>query len=185
MLLLIQLGMFLHADVSEKSIWPYIKGRKTMNTIMEQLTDKERNTLKEATRILDSYLTEKGSAFKNPDAVKQFLRLKLSNRSSEHFSVMYLDSQHCLVSYEELFHGTIDSCSVYPRVVIENTLKKGNIAALILGHNHPSSDVTPSQADEKITKTIIEAAQLFNIRVLDHIIIGGSESASFAELGLI
>ena len=66
-------------------------------------------------------------------------------------------------------------------VLIENALKKGNIAALILGHNHPSSDVTPSQADEKITKTIIEAAQLFNIRVLDHIIIGYNHHWSWKE----
>jgi DNA repair protein RadC len=99
------------------------------------------------------------------------------------FAVMFLDNQHRLIAFEELFFGTIDSASVYPREVLKAALKV-NAAALIFAHNHPSGDATPSQADKQITQRLKEALALVDIRVLDHIVVGDS-AISFAERGLL
>ncbi|GIA88948.1 DNA repair protein RadC [Vibrio cholerae] len=96
---------------------------------------------------------------------------------------MFLDNQHRLIAFEELFFGTIDSASVYPREVLKAALKV-NAAALIFAHNHPSGDATPSQADKQITQRLKEALALVDIRVLDHIVVGDS-AISFAERGLL
>lgn len=96
---------------------------------------------------------------------------------------MFLDNQHRLIAFEELFFGTIDSASVYPREVLKAALKV-NAAAIILAHNHPSGDATPSQADKQITQRLKEALALVDIRVLDHIVVGDS-AISFAERGLL
>ncbi|MGL1254831.1 JAB domain-containing protein, partial [Vibrio parahaemolyticus] len=88
-----------------------------------------------------------------------------------------------LIAFEELFFGTIDSASVYPREVLKAALKV-NAAALIFAHNHPSGDATPSQADKQITQRLKEALALVDIRVLDHIVVGDS-AISFAERGLL
>jgi DNA repair protein RadC len=96
---------------------------------------------------------------------------------------MFLDNQHHLISFEELFFGTIDSASVYPREVVKAALKT-NAAAVIFAHNHPSGDATPSQADKRITQRLKDALALVDIRVLDHIVIGDS-AVSFAERGLL
>ncbi|MFA0026613.1 JAB domain-containing protein, partial [Vibrio sp. 10N.261.49.A5] len=92
-------------------------------------------------------------------------------------------NQHHLISFEELFFGTIDSASVYPREVVKAALKT-NAAAVIFAHNHPSGDATPSQADKRITQRLKDALALVDIRVLDHIVIGDS-AVSFAERGLL
>ncbi len=96
---------------------------------------------------------------------------------------MFLDNQHRLIAFEELFFGTIDSASIYPREVLKAALKV-NAAALIFAHNHPSGDATPSQADKQITQRLKEALALVDIRVLDHIVVGDS-AISFAERGLL
>jgi DNA repair protein RadC len=97
---------------------------------------------------------------------------------------MFLDNKNKLIKLEELFRGTVDGASVYPREVVKKALQL-NAAAVIFCHNHPSGNPDPSLADKRITDTLINALNLIDIRVLDHFIIGGSEAYSFSENGLI
>lgn len=115
--------------------------------------------------------------------VKEYLALKLGAHEREVFAVMFLDSQHRLISFEEMFFGTIDAASVYPREVLKMALSH-NAAAVIFAHNHPSGVPEPSQADKRITERLVEALKLVDIRVLDHIVVGES-CVSFAEKGWI
>ena len=100
------------------------------------------------------------------------------------FACLYLDNQHRLIEYKELFRGTIDGASVYPREVVKLCLQL-NAAAVIFAHNHPSGINEPSQADRQITDKLKQALALVDIRVLDHFIIGDGEPFSFAEHGLM
>ena len=95
-----------------------------------------------------------------------------------------LDTRHRLIEYREMFHGTIDSASVYPREVVKEALRL-NAAAVILSHNHPSGSSEPSQADKVLTQRLKEALAMVEVRTLDHIIVAGAETVSFAEHGLI
>ena len=97
---------------------------------------------------------------------------------------MFLNNQHQLIKDEILFSGTIDGASVYPREVAKRALEL-NAAAVIFAHNHPSGHPEPSSADRAITKRLSGSLELFDIRVLDHIVVGGAETVSFAERGLI
>ncbi|ELB2808252.1 DNA repair protein RadC [Vibrio alginolyticus] len=121
--------------------------------------------------------------FTNPTNVKEYLKLKLGAHEREVFAVMFLDNQHQLISFEELFFGTIDAASIYPREVLKTALSH-NAAAVIFAHNHPSGIAEPSQADKRITQRLIDALKLVDIRVLDHIVVG-EDCVSFAEKGLI
>ncbi|MGI2832670.1 RadC family protein [Vibrio alginolyticus] len=121
--------------------------------------------------------------FTNPTNVKEYLKLKLGAHDREVFAVMFLDNQHQLISFEELFFGTIDAASIYPREVLKTALNH-NAAAVIFAHNHPSGIAEPSQADKRITQRLIDALKLVDIRVLDHIVVG-EYCVSFAEKGLI
>ncbi|HHF2882874.1 TPA: DNA repair protein RadC [Vibrio alginolyticus] len=121
--------------------------------------------------------------FTNPTNVKEYLKLKLGAHDREVFAVMFLDNQHQLISFEELFFGTIDAASIYPREVLKTALNH-NAAAVIFAHNHPSGIAEPSQADKRITQRLIDALKLVDIRVLDHMVVG-EDCVSFAEKGLI
>lgn len=121
--------------------------------------------------------------FTNPTNVKEYLKLKLGAHEREVFAVMFLDNQHQLISFEELFFGTIDAASIYPREVLKTALNH-NAAAVIFAHNHPSGIAEPRQADKRITQRLIDALKLVDIRVLDHIVVG-EDCVSFAEKGLI
>ncbi len=120
----------------------------------------------------------------SPQAVKDYLTAQLRHLDHETFAIIYLDSQHRLIGYENLFNGTIDGASVYSREVVKKCLDR-NAAAVIFAHNHPSGVAEPSDADLRLTQRLIDALGLMDIRVLDHIIVGDGENASFAELGLI
>ena len=102
----------------------------------------------------------------------------------EVFAVMLMDAKHCLIEYVELFKGTIDQAAVYPREVVKLAMQH-NAAAMIISHNHPSANPEPSRADELLTKRLKEALALVDVRVLDHIIVAGNDTVSFAERGLI
>lgn len=144
---------------------------------LEDLCELTRQRIEDLFRREDDILT-------SPDIVKQYLMTRLSLQESEVFSVIFLDTRHRVLAFEELFRGTIDGCSVYPRVVVKRALYH-NAAALILAHNHPSSIPDPSQADKAMTKRLKDALALIDVRVLDHIVIGGAEAVSFAEEGLL
>ncbi|CAN7363564.1 DNA repair protein RadC [Acidovorax sp. LjRoot129] len=120
----------------------------------------------------------------SPQVVRDFLRVKLGALEHEVFAVLMLDAQNRLIEYVELFRGTVSQTSVYPREVVKESLAR-NAAALILVHNHPSGVAEPSRADEHVTQTLKSALALVDVRVLDHLVVAGSEVLSFAERGLL
>jgi DNA repair protein RadC len=126
----------------------------------------------------------RGTAMSSPRAVREFLAVKLGTLEHEIFSVLLLDTRHRLIDYVELFRGTINGASVHPREVVKLALAR-NAAALVLAHPHPSGSPEPSQADELITRRLKEALALVDIAVLDHVIVAGGETVSFAERGML
>ena len=120
----------------------------------------------------------------SPGAVRDYLRLLLANREHEVFVVVFLDAQHRVLQCEELFRGTLTQTSVYPREVVKAVLF-ANAASVIFAHNHPSGLSEPSRADELLTRELKTALALIDVRVLDHFVIAGAESLSFAERGLL
>ncbi|WP_444929043.1 DNA repair protein RadC [Microbulbifer sp. SSSA002] len=127
---------------------------------------------------------EHGSALCSPAAVRDYLAIQLRHRRREVFCCLYLDSQHRVIAFEELFEGTLNAANVYPREVVQQALLKG-AAAVILAHNHPSGVSEPSQADIWITERLTQALELVDIKVLDHLIVGEGKALSFAERGLM
>jgi DNA repair protein RadC len=126
----------------------------------------------------------RGTAMSSPRAVREFLAVKLGTLEHEIFAVLLLDTRHRLIEYVELFRGTINGASVHPREVVKLALAR-NAAALVLAHPHPSGSPEPSQADELITQRLKEALALVDIAVLDHVIVAGGETVSFAERGML
>ncbi len=129
-------------------------------------------------------ILQKGHALTSADATRIYLSHQLRGYSYEVFAALFLDNRHRVIQFEELFRGTIDGASVYPREVAKKALQL-NAAAIIFAHNHPSGINEPSQADKHITQKLQQALTLFDIRVLDHFIIGDGVPYSFAEAGLI
>ncbi|WP_341327083.1 DNA repair protein RadC [Methylotuvimicrobium sp. KM2] len=129
-------------------------------------------------------ILQRGDALTSPDITRAYLSAQLRGYSYEVFACLFLDNQHRVLKLEELFRGTIDSASVYPREVAKAALQH-NAAAVIFAHNHPSGISEPSQADRHITDKLKQALALFDIRVLDHFIIGDGLPYSFAEHGLL
>ena len=112
-----------------------------------------------------------GSVIRSPMDTEDFLKARLAGLEHESFCIIYLDNRHRVIDFDELFRGTVDGTSVYPREVVKESLAR-NAAAIILAHNHPSGVAEPSQADERITKRLKAALELVDIRVLDHLIVG-------------
>ncbi len=119
-----------------------------------------------------------------PDAVKDYLRLRLAGKPHEVFGVVFLDAQNRVIDMQEMFRGTLTQTSVYPREVVIESLRR-NSAAVILCHNHPSGHAEPSRADEALTQTLKAALALVDVRVLDHLIVTRTQTLSFAERGLL
>jgi DNA repair protein RadC len=120
----------------------------------------------------------------HPQAVYQFLCSQLAHESREIFMVLFLDNQHRLISAERMFMGSLTSVEVHPREIVKEVLKL-NAAAIIMAHNHPSGCAEPSQADKQITRRIQAACDLFNVRLLDHVVIGRGQWVSLADRGVI
>jgi DNA repair protein RadC len=120
----------------------------------------------------------------SPKKVRDYLSLKLGNEPREIFMVLFLDTQNRVQAQENLFEGTLSQASVYPREIVKRALHH-NAASVIFAHNHPSGIVEPSRADETLTKSLQSALDLVDIRVLDHFIVAGNETMSFAERGLL
>jgi DNA repair protein RadC len=127
---------------------------------------------------------QRGDALTSPDITRAYLSAQLRGYSYEVFACLFLDNQNRVIQLTELFRGTIDAASVYPREVAKQALHH-NAAAVIFAHNHPSGISEPSLADKQITERLKQVMALFDIRVLDHFIIGDGEPFSFAEHGLI
>ncbi len=129
-------------------------------------------------------ILQKGDVLTSPEATRAYLSAQLRGYSFEVFACLFLDNQHRIIQLEEMFRGTIDGASVYPREVAKKALFH-NAAAVIFAHNHPSGINEPSQADKLITEKLKQALNLLDIRVLDHFIIGDGPPYSFAEHGLL
>ncbi len=149
-------------------------------------TAEEQATLAHAADILKSKLIiSEQPALTSPDMVKTFCQHSLAAKEHEVFGVIFLDNQHRVRSTAELFTGTVDAASVYPREVVKKALAE-NAAAVIFYHNHPASGVAePSQADRRITRRLADALALVDIKVLDHFVVAIEEVVSFAERGWI
>lgn len=120
----------------------------------------------------------------SPDTTRNYLKLLLAREHRELFIVIFLDTQNGVLDHQCLFKGSIESATVYPREVVKAVLDR-NAASVILSHNHPSGNAEPSTQDKIITSRIVSALETIDVRVLDHIIVGGSNTISFAEQGLI
>lgn len=151
---------------------------------ISSLNEEERSTIMELALKLLATRHYRGRAIKSPADTQAYLQLKLGNAKNERFGCVLLDNRHRVLEIKELFQGTIDGTSVYPRVVVQRALE-ANAAAVILFHNHPSGVAEPSQADERITRRLKSALELIDVRVLDHFIVAHGDSVSMASRGLI
>lgn len=123
-------------------------------------------------------------ALNSPQAVRDYLRLTLASLPHEVFVAVFLTAQNRVITVEELFRGTLTQTSVYPREIVKRALAH-NAASVILAHNHPSGEASPSAADRALTKALAEALALIDVRVLDHFIVAPGASMSFAEQGML
>ena len=138
----------------------------------------------EAARQAIEYKLQRGASFSSPATVKEYLRAKLAGFEHEVFAVLFLDAQLNLIEYAEMFRGTISSASVHPREVVKEALR-ANAAAVIISHNHPSGNPEPSAADRNMTQQLKAALKLVDVQVVDHVIVVGNCTTSFAEMGLL
>ena len=126
----------------------------------------------------------RGDPLESPGATEQYLKSVLRDHANEVFACLFLDTRHRVIAFEELFYGTIDGATVYPRVVAEKALRYG-AAALIVAHNHPSGISEPSLADQAITRRLKDALALLDIRLLDHFVVGEGAPVSMAARGML
>ena len=126
----------------------------------------------------------KESALTSPAHTRAYLQVHLRDKRAECFCCLFLDNRHQPLAFEELFHGTIDSAAVYPREVVRRALAH-NAAAVLFAHNHPSGIAEPSDADVHITRKLVSALDLVDVRVLDHMVVGDGVTVSLAERGLM
>jgi DNA repair protein RadC len=139
--------------------------------------------LHQARRVLSRRM-RRGSPMSSPGAVKDYLRVGIGTLEHEVFAVLFLDAQHRLIVLKEMFRGTVSQTSVYPREVVKEALMC-NAAAVILAHNHPSGAAEPSRADDFLTQSLKAALAMVDVRVLDHLVVGGADVVSMAEMGRV
>ncbi|HCR0680076.1 DNA repair protein RadC [Citrobacter freundii complex sp. 2024EL-00237] len=151
-------------------------------SVVTELAPATQRAIKRALTLLESQLREPGVSFTSSSSVRDWLRLQMALLEREAFMLLWLDNQNRLIAHETLFKGTINSTEVHPREVVKSGLKH-NAAAAVLAHNHPSGQAEPSHADRQITKRLKSALTLVDIRLLDHLVVGGMDVVSFAERG--
>lgn len=151
---------------------------------MEYIIKSPSDLIHKALKVMESKAAKKRGSdnFDCPGFSKQYFLLRLSDYECEYFSVAFLNNQNRLIACENMFRGTIDGASVYPREVVKAVLQY-NAAALVLAHNHPSGVLEPSRADHAITQRLKDALALIDVKVHDHIIVGGGDALSFSEEG--
>lgn len=142
------------------------------------------NDILQMAKQLASLRLRKGRALTSPKEVFSHLQALLADYEHEVFALLMLDSRHRVITFEEVFRGTLDSASVYPREVVKIALEH-NAAAIILVHNHPSGDPEPSQADRTLTTTLKNALNMVGTRLLDHVVVGYEGCVSLAERGYL
>lgn len=144
----------------------------------------EDEIITQALTILEGRLHKPDVHFTHSKDAKRYLALRYAKQEYESFNVLYLTNQHGLISLKEMFNGTINGATVYPREIVKTALKL-NAGAVILAHNHPSGICEPSHDDTRITDRITKALDLIDVKTLDHIVVGGTDTYSFAEHGLL
>ncbi|NTZ39831.1 DNA repair protein RadC [Enterobacter sp. JMULE2] len=147
-----------------------------------ELAPADQLTVRKALTLLEGQLREPGAAFNSSHAVRDWLRLQLATLEREAFTALFLDNQHRLIAHETLFTGTISHTQVHPREVVKAALKH-NAAAILVAHCHPSGNAEPSEADRWVTERLKKALDLVDIRLLDHLVVGGMDIISFSERG--
>jgi DNA repair protein RadC len=147
-----------------------------------ELAPTDQQTVRTALTLLERQLREPGASFTSSHAVRDWLRLQLATLEREEFTALFLDNQHRLIAHETLFTGTINHTQVHPREVVKAALKH-NAAAILVAHCHPSGLAEPSDADRRITERLKQVLDLVDIRLLDHLVVGGMDITSFAERG--
>lgn len=163
----------LHARaVAEEVTARYHKGISTTN---------EDTIIAQAFAIIDARF-KRGEALADPAQAAAYFSRKLRGLDYEVFAVLFLNSRHQIIAYEELFRGTIDGSEVHPREVARRALYH-NAAAMIFGHNHPSGNPEPSAGDRAVTARLKQALALIEIRVLDHFVVGDGAATSMAQKG--
>lgn len=155
-----------------------------VGTDFTTLTVSENRAIYKALRILERKLIADETVYSSPDIVKNFLTLKLGFEGREVFSAMFLDAQNRLIEFSTMFYGTVHQTAVYPREIVKKALSI-NAVSVIFAHNHPSGVPDPSTADKLLTQQLKEALTMVDIRTLDHIIVAGDKTLSFAESGLL
>lgn len=155
--------------------------RNQDRAVQYQLQMDEEGILLAAATILEQRLQRLGKIH-SPEQAGSYLVARCAHLPHEVFGVLFLDTQHQVLTTEHLFTGTIDGCDVHPRVVAKRALEL-SAAAVILFHNHPSGNPEPSEADRKVTERLKQALGFLDIRVLDHLVIGGQKSVSLASRG--
>lgn len=174
----------MNNEVKNEEQTEYKSVAPTMNMIQATQLVQDNEVIHRALQILESRMHKPIMKVNVPQDALDYLRMKLVPLEHEVFAVMFLDNRHQLIEYEEMFRGTIDGASVYPREVVKRALQL-NAAALIISHNHPSGNPEPSMSDEVITIRLKDACKLVEIRLLDHIIVGGMETVSLAARGVL
>ncbi len=168
------LRALLHAECTALAAMPGLGAARTAR-------------LKAAAELARRYFGEKvrpGRTISGPADTCEYLIARLRDQPQEVFCCLFLDNRHRVIRFEEMFRGTVDGTSVYPREVVRRALAL-NAAAVILAHNHPSGVAEPSQADESITRRLKAALDLVDIRMLDHLVVGDGLATSLASRGLL
>jgi DNA repair protein RadC len=150
---------------------------------MKPLTYDE-HIIQAAIGCLESKFKYEALALHSPECIKRYLRLQLGAELNEVFAVLFLTNKLHLVAFEKLFQGSISMAIIYPRVVVQRALAH-NAANVILVHNHPSGEVSPSAADKTITEQLKSVLNVIDVQVLDHFIVTSQRSFSFVESGLL
>jgi DNA repair protein RadC len=135
-------------------------------------------------RCMIEKMKDEDFSITSPGSIASFLCAKIGHLEHEAFWCLWVDARHHLIASQEMFRGTLTQTSVYPREVVKHALKH-NASAVVLAHNHPSGKTDPSPADEKLTHQLKAALALVDVSVLDHFIVGGNQSTSFAQRGLL
>jgi len=148
------------------------------------VTDDGDAIIAKAIEILGARLKQPGVALEKPQECIQYLMLNTARHEREVFTVIFMDTRHRVIACEAMFFGTIDCATVHPREIVKRALEH-NAAAIILSHNHPSGCADPSSADSFMTRKIVDACALVDVRVLDHMVVGGVTAVSMASIGMM
>lgn len=144
----------------------------------------EECVIREALEILKDKLYKSSGLLNNPQLVERYLKLKLARLPYEIFGILHMDSQNRLIHNEELFRGTTNATPIYPREILRSVFQH-NTTCVIFYHNHPGGSIYPTNEDKSITKNLVEALKLVDVKVVDHIIVAGVETFSFHNHSLI